>query len=189
MWAEVYQADHRSVKGHVTSLRASQGTFGAGVRHLRALSFTSLRGYAMVSIEERIDRAAARWTRAMVSQLRSLPLRRDSAWHVNSSRLTLDYPGFARIRGGARPCPTQPSAIGPQQQQRLVSGVGGGMKGLGEHGRAARGHRTDPREHGQSAVAEKRRDDGDLRFALLGLGATAPSRTSAAVSRLGTSVT
>jgi len=54
----------------------------------------------MVSIEERIDRAAARWVRATVSHLRSLQLRRDSAWRVNSSRLTLDYPGLARIRGG-----------------------------------------------------------------------------------------
>jgi hypothetical protein len=55
----------------------------------------------MVSIEERIDRAAARLARATVSHLRGLQLRRDSAWRINSSRLTLDYPGLARIRGGS----------------------------------------------------------------------------------------
>jgi hypothetical protein len=59
----------------------------------------------MDTIEERIDRAAMRWARATITCLRTDELRQASQWRLDVSRLLLDYPGLARIRGGGEPAP------------------------------------------------------------------------------------
>jgi hypothetical protein len=75
----------------------------------------------MDTIQQRIDRAAVRWARATISRLSTRQRLQASEWRINVSRLVLDYPRLARIRGGAE-MPSE-SAVRDRIRELIRTGV------------------------------------------------------------------